>query len=152
MISGRDNHTNFSVTTDTNLYNCVIAEMDVLRRPARKSRMERRKNEQIKEIIGVKGKPNWSEREAGYNRHNREGKTEMLWPRQNGARGENIQKLIVEWIPRERRKRGRQGKTRMEGVQAAVTTRNLEPDQWRNREEWRLVSGRQRELLKIPDR
>ena len=57
MISGRDNHTNFSVTTDTNLYNCVIAEMDVLRRPARKSRMERIRNEQIKEIIRVKGKP-----------------------------------------------------------------------------------------------
>ena len=36
----------------------------------------------------------------------------------------------------------------MEGVQAVVTTRNLEPDQWRNREEWRLVSGRRRQLLK----
>jgi len=31
----------------------------------------------------------------------------------------------------------------MEGVQAAMTTRNFEPDQWRNREEWRLVYGRQ---------
>jgi len=40
----------------------------------------------------------------------------------------------------------------MEGVQAAMTTRNLEPDQWRNREEWRLVTGRQRQLLKTPDR
>jgi len=28
-----------------------------------------------------------------------------------------------------------------------MTTRNLEPDQWRNREEWRLVSGRWRQLL-----
>ena len=35
----------------------------------------------------------------------------------------------------------------MEGVQAAMTTRNLEPDQWRNREEWRLISGRRRQLL-----
>jgi len=35
----------------------------------------------------------------------------------------------------------------MEGVQAAMKTRNLEPDQWRNREEWRLVSGRRRQLL-----
>ena len=26
--------------------------------------------------------------------------------------------------------------------------RNLEPDQWRNREEWLLVSGRRRQLLK----
>jgi len=30
-----------------------------------------------------------------------------------------------------------------------MTTRNLEPDQWRNREEWRLVSGRRRQLVKI---
>jgi hypothetical protein len=31
--------------------------MDVLRRSARKSRMERIKNEHIKEIMGVGGKP-----------------------------------------------------------------------------------------------
>jgi len=31
--------------------------MDVLRRSASKSRMERVKNEDIKEIMGVKGKP-----------------------------------------------------------------------------------------------
>ena len=31
--------------------------MDVLRRSARKSGMERIKNEHIKEIMGVKGKP-----------------------------------------------------------------------------------------------
>jgi hypothetical protein len=48
--------------------------------------------------------------------------------------------------------RGCPRKTWMEGVEAAVTTRNLESDQWRNREEWRLVSWRQRQLLKIPDR
>ena len=35
----------------------------------------------------------------------------------------------------------------MEGVQAAMTTRNLEPDQWRNREEWRFVWGRRQQLL-----
>jgi hypothetical protein len=34
----------------------------------------------------------------------------------------------------------------MEGVQAAMTTINLEPDQWRNRDEWRLVFGRRRQL------
>jgi len=61
---------------------------------------------------------------------------------------ERIPKLIMDWIPRERRKRGRRRKTWIEGVQVAMTTRNLEPDQWRNREEWRLVSGRRRHLLK----
>jgi hypothetical protein len=35
----------------------LSTEMDALRRSARKSRMERTKNESIKEIMGVKGKP-----------------------------------------------------------------------------------------------
>ena len=59
---------------------------------------------------------------------------------------ERIPKLIMELVPMERRKRGHPRKMWMEGVQAAMT-RNLETDQWRNREEWCLVSGRQRQLL-----
>ena len=51
--------------------------MDVLRRSARKSKMEIIKNEHIKEIMGVKGKPNIIE------------KTTTVWPSQKGARGEN---------------------------------------------------------------
>jgi len=61
---------------------------------------------------------------------------------------ERIPKLIMDLISRERRKRGRPRKTWMEGVKAAMTIGNLEPDQWRNREEWRLVSGRRRQMLK----
>jgi hypothetical protein len=53
---------------------------------------------------------------------------------------DRIAKLIMEWVPEERRKRGRLRKTWMEGVQAAMTARNLEQYQLRNREEWRLVS------------
>jgi hypothetical protein len=60
---------------------------------------------------------------------------------------ERISKLIMKWIPEERRKSGRPRKALLEGVQAAMTARNLEQDHWRNREEWRLVSGRQRQLL-----
>ena len=55
---------------------------------------------------------------------------------------DRIPKLIMDWIPRERRKRGRSRKTLMEGVQAAMTTRNVGSEQWKNREEWRLVCGR----------
>ena len=69
-----------------------------------------------------------------------------------GMPEERIPKLIMEWITQERRKRGRSRKMCMERVQAAMTTRNLEPDQWRNREEWRLVSGRRRQLFKKTDR
>jgi hypothetical protein len=67
----------------------------------------------------------------------------MVWPRQKDAGGENT-KINYGM---ERRKRGRPRKTWMEGVKAAMTTRNLEPDHWRNREEWHLVSGRRRQLL-----
>jgi hypothetical protein len=60
---------------------------------------------------------------------------------------ERIPKLILKRVPEERRKRGRSRKTWMEGVQAAITARNLEQDQWINGEEWRLVCGRGRQLL-----
>jgi hypothetical protein len=43
---------------------------------------------------------------------------------------ERIPKLIVDWIPRERRKSGRARETWMEGVQAAMTTGNLGSEQW----------------------
>jgi CTP synthase (UTP-ammonia lyase) len=100
--------------------------MDGLRRLARKSRMERIKNEHIKKIMGVKGK------------------LDII---------HIIEKKRLQWyghvkrMPEKRRKRGRPRKMWMEGIQAAMTTRNLEPDQWRNREEWCLVSRRWRQLL-----
>ena len=56
-----------------------------------------------------------------------------------------LPKLIMEWIPGERRKRERPRKTWMEGVRAAMKTRHLE-DHWLNRKEWRLGSGRRRQL------
>ena len=59
---------------------------------------------------------------------------------------ERLPKLIMEWIPGERRKRGRPRQTWMEGVRAAMKTRHLEADQWINRKELCLGSGRRRQL------
>jgi len=39
---------------------------------------------------------------------------------------ERLPKLVMEWIPGERRKRGRPRKMWMEGVRAAMKTRHLE--------------------------
>ena len=64
---------------------------------------------------------------------------------------ERIPKLIMDCIPRERMKIGRPRKTWMEGVQAAMTTRNLGSEQWKKGEEWLLVCGRWRPLLRKPD-
>ena len=59
---------------------------------------------------------------------------------------ERLPKLIMEWIQGERRKRGRPRKTWREGVRAAMKTKHLEADQWLNKKEWGLGSGRQRQL------
>ena len=101
--------------------------------------MERIKNEHIKEIMGVKRKPDIIDIIK---------KKRLQWyGHVKRMPEETIPKLFMEWVPLERRKTGRPRKTWMEGVKAAMTTGNLETYQWRNREEWRLVSGRRRQLL-----
>jgi hypothetical protein len=67
---------------------------------------------------------NGGERKAGHHRHHREEITRMVWPSQKTPE-EIIPKLIMEWIPEEIRKRARPRKTWIEGVQAAMTARNL---------------------------
>ena len=104
-----------------------------------KSRRERIKNEHLKEIVGVKGKQDIMDIIE---------KKRLQWyGHVKRMLEEGIAKLIMEWTPPERRKRGHPRKTLTEEVQAAMETRNWEPDQWRNREEWSLVCGRRRQLL-----
>jgi hypothetical protein len=116
----------------------LSTEMDVLRRSARKSRIERIKNVYIKEIIGVKEKPDIIDII--------ERKRPQWYGHVKRMQDERLLKLIMEWIPGERRKRGRPRKTRMEGVRAAMKTRYLEADQWLKRKERCLGSGRRRQL------
>jgi hypothetical protein len=101
-------------TRETN--KILATEMDVLRRSAGKSRLEKINNENIKERMGVKGKPDIiviieKKRQQWYGHVKR-------------MPEERIPKLILEW-----RKRGRPRKTWMEGVHAAMTARNIEPNQ-----------------------
>jgi hypothetical protein len=115
-----------------------------LARPGRKQATSRDfgfhiQDEHTKEIMGVKGKPDI----IGII----EKKRLQWYGHVKRMPEERISKFIMEWIQLERKKRGRPRKTWMEGVQAAMTTRNLEPDQWRHRVEWCLVSGRRRQLL-----
>jgi hypothetical protein len=62
--------------------------------------MERMNNERIKEIMGVKGKPDIIER-----------KRQQWYGHVKRMPEERIPKLITEWIPRERRNSGRPRKT-----------------------------------------
>ena len=77
--------------------------MDVLR-SAKKSRMERTKNERIKEIMGVKGQPDIIDIIE---------KKRLQWyGHVKRIREDRIPKLIMKWIPLERMKRGRPKKKR----------------------------------------
>jgi hypothetical protein len=74
-------------------------EMDVLRRSERKSRLERIKNEHIKEIMGVKEKPDIIDII--------EKKRLQCYGHVKRIQEKRLPKLIMEWIPGKRRKRGR---------------------------------------------
>jgi hypothetical protein len=84
--------------------NILSTEMDVLRRSARISRMERNKE------WTYKGN-NESERDDGHHRHHREEKTIMVWPRQKDVRGENA-KINYEMDTRGEKKKKRRSKKR----------------------------------------
>jgi hypothetical protein len=73
--------------------------MNVLKRSARKSRLERIKNEHIKEIMKVKEKPETIDII--------ERKRLQWYGHVKRMQEERLPKLITEWIPGERRKRGR---------------------------------------------
>jgi hypothetical protein len=116
----------------------IIIIIGCVKEVSEKIKDGKNKNEHIKEIMGVKGKPDIIDIIQ---------KKRQWYGHVKRMPEERIPKLIMEWIPEKRRKRGRPRNTWMEGAQAAMAGRNLESDQWRNREEWYLVSGRRRQLL-----
>jgi len=75
----------------TEINKILSTEMDVLRSSARKSRMERTKNERTKEIMGGKGKPDIIDIIE---------KKRLQWyGHVKRMPEERIPKLIMEWIP-----------------------------------------------------
>jgi hypothetical protein len=80
--------------------------------------LEKIKNKNIKEIMGVKGKSDITDIIE---------KKRLQWyGHVKRMQEERIPKLILEWVPAEKRKRGRPRKTWIEGVHAAMTARNIE--------------------------
>jgi len=101
---------------------------------SKKIKDKRIKNKHIKEIMGLKEKPDIADII--------ERKRLQWYGHVKRKQEERLPKLIMEWIPGERRKRGRPRKTWMEGVRAAIKTRHSEAAQWLNGKQWCLGSGR----------
>jgi hypothetical protein len=69
----------------------------------------------------------------------------VVWPRKKNARGDTTKINYGVVTGRDKRKRTSK-KNVDEKYRAAINTRHLEADQWLNRKEWCLDSGRWRQL------
>ncbi|XP_044766437.1 uncharacterized protein LOC123322558 [Coccinella septempunctata] len=112
----------------------MATEMDFWRRSAGKSRMERVRNDRIREIMGVKGNIVDDIRTK-----------QLIWfghvQRMPDSR---IPKKIFKWTPQGRRRRGRPRRSWREGVDKEKRDTGIGEELWRNRTEWRLEIGRRR--------
>lgn len=55
---------------------------------------------------------------------------------------ERLPKIILEWTPMEKRKRGRPPRTWLQGVTKAMSERNLVDNDWQDKQAWRLGTQR----------
>ena len=114
--------------------NLLAVEMDFWRRSARKSRVEHVKNEDIRRQMKVSGSIIEDIE-----------KQQLVWYGHVRRMGpERLPRQVLEWIPPERRKRGRPPATWIQGISKAMSARNLSEDDWQNRQAWR--TGTQRRI------
>lgn len=109
-------------------------EMDALRRSARISRVDRIRNEDIRQEMGLQ---DTIIRDI-------EGKQLTWYGHVQRMTDHRLPKQVMTWIPQHKRKRGRPKKTWNEGIRKAMSARNLEEGQWEDRKQWRLDIGQRR--------
>lgn len=110
--------------------------MDFLRRSARISRMDKIRNDRIRDIMMIE-KPfieDIQQKQLGWFGHIKRMQETRL-PYQ-----------ILHWQPYEKRKRGRPKTTWESGINKAMSERNLQLGDWTDRRGWKLGTGRRRTL------
>ena len=58
-----------------------------------------------------------------------------------------LPKIVLKWMPKQKRARGRPKKNWMEGVRKAMNERNLNEGQWEDRKQWSLGVGQHRKMF-----
>lgn len=112
-------------------------EMDYWRRAAGKSKLERVRNERIREIMGVKHKIT---EDIQINQLRWYGHVQRMAE-------DRIPKKILNWTPQGRRKRGRPRLSWREGIDRDIRERGVDENLWTNRDQWRLEIRRRRRTL-----
>ncbi|XP_045477899.1 uncharacterized protein LOC123683046 [Harmonia axyridis] len=111
--------------------------MDILRRSLGVSRLQKIRNEEIRRLMGVDGTL-YEDIEA----------KQLIWYGHLQRMDEQrLPKKVFEWVPAQRRKRGRPKKTWNEGVIKAMSSRDLRQGQWNDRKGWRKGIGQRQTTL-----
>ena len=58
-----------------------------------------------------------------------------------------LPKIVLKWMPKQKRPRGRPKKNWMEGIRKAMNERNLNDGQWEDRKQWSLGVGQRRKTF-----
>lgn len=113
----------------------LATEMDYLRRSCRRSRLERIRNEQIRESMGMERKitDEVERKQLTWFGHTKRMQEER-WPRK-----------VLEWMPPERRKRGRPRRSWRDDVEEAMAERGLTEEECLDRKNWKLGTERRRQ-------
>lgn len=115
----------------------LTTEMDFLRRSARVSRTEHVRNEEVRRRV---------KRETTIMEEIR--RKQLIWyGHVNRMSEDRLPKKVMEWIPRERKRRGRPRETWKKGIKRAMSERNLHDGDWEDRSQWKLGSGRRPQSL-----
>ncbi|KAJ9588953.1 hypothetical protein L9F63_017748 [Diploptera punctata] len=104
----------------------LAVEMDGIRRSARVSRLERRRNEEVRQMVDMEETvvERIERRALQWYGHVRRMEDDR-WP-----------KTLLEWPPSGRSKRGRPRTTWRGDIHRLMNDRGLEEDEWRDRQEW----------------
>lgn len=122
--------------SETNRRKLLATEMDYLRRSCRRSRLEMVRNTEIREMMDKKHNitDEIERRQLVWFGHTKR-MDENRWPRK-----------VLEWIPPERRKRGRPRRSWRDGIEEAMKFRNLAENTCHDRKNWKLGTEKRRQL------
>jgi hypothetical protein len=111
--------------------------MDALRRSARISKLDRKTNEYIKEKMNA---PDTILVEITRKQLILYGHVERKDPTR-------LPKIIINWKPKGRKKRGRPRRTWKDGIYTATSERDLRMGEWNSRRQWNVEVGRRRQTF-----
>lgn len=123
--------------TEQNRRKLEATEMDVFRRSLGISRRDRIRNDDVRQRMGIDGSIMTDIEQK-----------QLIWYGHVQRMEERrLPKIAMNWVPPNRRKRGRPKKTWIEGIRKAMSTRDLREEQWNNRIEWKLGIGQRRKTF-----